>query len=134
MGDAPDINAQLLQLKSLIDSSSGTQGKPAPVLVLLPGGGRDVKLANFENPIKDNNICRLPQARPGLIESLKQQLGLKGGQIFDDIKKCGQGVAAMYSGDLPSGSLPGGSMQGTSFASLVGGGPSVGGGDEVGRG
>lgn len=104
MGDAPDINAQLLQMQSLIASSNGTQGKSAPILCLIPGGGRDLEMTCFKNPLKDAQILNLPKAKPGLIESLKQQCGLKSGQIFDDIKKCGQNVASMYSGELPSGS------------------------------
>ena len=123
-GQAPDQTQALLQMQSLIASANGTQGKGSPILaVFLPGAAKDVAFKNMslQQGFGDKCFAATAQSRPGIIESLKQQLGLKAGQIFEDAKKCGQNVAVMYSGDLPNGSLPSGSAGGGSIVGSRGG-------------
>ena len=125
MVDAPDQTQALLQMQSMIASSRGNAGG-APILAgILPSGGRDINmgqgLSTQGGGLKADATFRMnAQAKPGIFESLKQQLGLKGGQILDDIKKCGQNASVVYSGDMPSGSLPGTGGNGGSFVASLG--------------
>jgi hypothetical protein len=136
-GQAPDITQALLQMQSLLNSQRSNSGGGAPIIAaLLPGGGRDIDVgAGLSSKGKglnaDGMMNKLPQAKPGLLASLKQQMGLTGGQVFDDIKKCAQGAGVMYTGDLPTGTpVNSGGMQGSSFADNIG--PRSSGGMDIG--
>lgn len=110
-GQLPDQSAALAQLQAALSAQASNNGaKGAPILAgVLPSGGKDVDVGSGlslkgKGLNSDSMINRLPQGKPGLLASLKQQMGLTGNQMFDDIRKVAQNAGVMYSGEVTKGS------------------------------
>lgn len=113
---AEDLNQQLLQMQSLINSSSGN-GKPAFLFGVIPldinvGGGLS---ATTMSPFM-KNIPTLFSGSGGKSGGIADKFLQAIMSIPDDLKKRAQDAGVMYSGDLPSAGGGGGG----SFAANIG--------------
>lgn len=100
----PDIQAQLLQMQSLIASSRGGGAASG----LCGGFLRDVDVGaplSLKSAALKSEATFQPsaQGRPGMPVKLLKALGLNGQAILEDCKKAAQGVSVVYSGNITNG-------------------------------